>query len=64
MTNQEMLDRYIYAVKILLPLNKWDDIAEEIRSNLLALIEDQEALLGHELHGYLRRRRTPTMIAV
>jgi len=46
MTNQEMLYRYIYAVKILLPLNKWDDIAEEIRSNLLALIEDQEALLG------------------
>ena len=63
-----MLDRYIYAVKILLPLNKRDDIAEEIRSNLLALIEDQEALLGRglnpgELSAIVRQNGHPVLVA-
>jgi hypothetical protein len=68
MTNQELLDRYIYAVKILLPLNKRDDIAAEIKSNLLALIEDEEALLGHtleapELEAILQQQGHPVAVA-
>lgn len=63
-----MLDRYIYAVKILLPLNKRDDIAEEIRSNLLSLIEEQEALSGRELNpeelsAIVRQNGHPVLVA-
>jgi len=68
MTNQELLERYIHAVKILLPLNKRDDIAAEIRSNLLALMEDEEALLGRsldttEFSAILRRHGNPILVA-
>jgi hypothetical protein len=40
LTNQELLDRYIHAVKMLLPADKMDDIAAEIRSYLESLVED------------------------
>ncbi len=68
MTNQELLERYIHAVKILLPLNKRDDIAAEIRSNLLSLMEDEEALLGRPLHAaevgaILQRTGYPILVA-
>ncbi|HTB19854.1 MAG TPA: hypothetical protein VK708_17150 [Bryobacteraceae bacterium] len=68
MTNQELLDRYIYAVKILLPLNKRDDIAAEIRSNLLSLVEDEEELWGRsldsvELGAILKQHGHPVLVA-
>jgi Ca2+/Na+ antiporter len=49
LTNQELLDRYIHSVKTLLPPDKTDDIAAEIRSNLQSLTEDRAAELGREL---------------
>ena len=50
LTNQELLDRYIYAVKLMLPPDKMDDIAAEVRSNLESQMEDQAVALGRELH--------------
>jgi hypothetical protein len=49
LTNQELMDRYIYSVKMGLPPDKVDDIAAEIRSNLQSLVEDQAMELGREL---------------
>jgi hypothetical protein len=49
LTNQELLDRYIHSVKMLLPPDKMDDIAAEIRSNLESLAEDKAERLGREL---------------
>ena len=49
LTNQELLDRYIHAVKMMLPHKKMDDIAAEVRSNLESQLEDQSAALGREL---------------
>jgi hypothetical protein len=49
LTNEELLDRYIFSVKALLPPDKADDIAAEIRSNLQSLVEDQAMELGREL---------------
>ena len=34
LTNQELLDRYLHSLTMLLPADKMDDIAAEIRSNL------------------------------
>lgn len=48
LTNQELLDRYIHSVKTMLPPDKMDDIAAEIRSNLQSLVEDQAAQIGRE----------------
>jgi hypothetical protein len=47
LTNQELLDRYIHAIKIMLPPDKMDDIAAEVRSNLESQAEDQ-AMAGRE----------------
>ncbi len=41
LTNQELLDRYIQSVKTMLPPDKMEDIAAEIRSNLQSLVEDR-----------------------
>ena len=49
LTNQELLDRYVHAVKMLLPLDKMDDIAAEIRSNLESLVDDRASELRREL---------------
>jgi hypothetical protein len=49
LTNQELLDRYIHSVKLLLPADKMDDIAAEITSNLQSLADDRESELGREL---------------
>ena len=49
LTNQELLDRYIHSVKTLLPPEKMDDIAAEVRSNLQSLVEDRATQLGREL---------------
>jgi hypothetical protein len=49
LTNQELLDRYIYAVSLMLPHDKMEDIAAEVRSNLESEMEDQANALGREL---------------
>jgi hypothetical protein len=49
LTNQELLDRYIHAMKMMLPPDKMEDIAAEIRSNLQSLVDDRAAQLGREL---------------
>ena len=49
LTNQELLDRYIHSLKLLLPPDKMEDIAAEIRSNLQSLAEDRAMQLGREL---------------
>src|SRR5215510_847895 len=49
LTNQELLDRYIYALKLMLPPDKMEDIAAEVRSNLESQVEDQAMALGREL---------------
>ena len=50
LTNQELLDRYIYSVKTMLPPDKMDDIAAEISSNLESLLEDRPREL--DLHFF------------
>jgi hypothetical protein len=47
LTNQELRDRSVHAVKMLLPPDKMDDIAAEIRSNLQSL-EDEAMQLGRD----------------
>jgi len=51
LTNQELLDRYIHAVKLrlMLPPDKMEDIAAEVRSNLESQMEDRATALGREL---------------
>ena len=49
LTKQELLDRYVYSVQTLLPPDKMDDIAAEIKSNLQSLIEDRAMEVGREL---------------
>ncbi len=68
LTNEELLDRYIQSVKTMLPPDKTDDIAAEIRSNLQSLIEDQEVQLGRELttaelSAVLKQHGHPVLVA-
>jgi hypothetical protein len=49
LTNQELLDGYVHAVTMMLPPDKAEDIAAEVRSNLESKVEDQAAALGREL---------------
>jgi len=51
LTNQELLDRYIHSLKMMLPPEKVEDIAAEIRSNLESLAEDRAAELGRDLRS-------------
>jgi hypothetical protein len=69
LTNQELLDRYICAVKMMLPPDKVEDIAAEIRSNLESLAEDRAAELGRELSvaemsAILKQRGHPSLVAI
>jgi hypothetical protein len=51
LTSQELLDRYIHAIKMtfLLPPDEMDDIVSEVRSNLESQMDDQARVLGREL---------------
>ena len=49
LTKRVLLDRYVHSVKELLPPEKKDDIAAEIRSNLQSLIEDRAMEVGRDL---------------
>jgi hypothetical protein len=68
LTNQELLDRYVHAVKMLLPADKMDDIAAEISSNLQSLAEDKATQLGRELSpgevsAILKQHGHPMLVA-
>src|SRR5215510_5618714 len=69
LTNQELLDRYIYALKLMLPPDKMEDIAAEVRSNLESQVEDQAMALGRELRldevsAMLKRYGHPAKVAL
>jgi hypothetical protein len=64
----ELLDRYLQAVKKYLPKNRRDDIAAELRSNILEQVEDKEAELGRPLtieeeEVVLRKHGHPMQVA-
>jgi hypothetical protein len=64
----ELLDRYLQAVKKYLPKNRRDDIAAELRSNILEQVEDKEAELGRPLtieeeEEMLRKHGHPMLVA-
>jgi len=70
LTNQELLDRYIHSVKLLLmlPVDKMDDIGAEITSNLQSLVDDRESELGRglsrdELSAILKQHGHPMQVA-
>jgi hypothetical protein len=68
LTNQELLDRYIHSVKTMLPPEKMDDIAAEVRSNLQSLEEDRVTQLGRELSleemsAVLKQHGHPVVVA-
>jgi hypothetical protein len=65
---QELVDRYIFSVKIGLPPDKVDDIAAEIRSNLQSLLEDQAMELRRDLRpeevsAILKQHGHPMVVA-
>src|SRR6185369_11109284 len=71
LTNQELLDRYIHAVsmRLMLPIDKMEDIATEVRSNLESKIEDEAMALGRELRpeevsAILRQYGHPAKVAL
>jgi hypothetical protein len=71
LTNQELLDRYIHAVKLrlLMPPEKMEDIAAEVRSNLESKMEDQAMALGRDLRpeevsAMLRQYGHPAKVAL
>jgi hypothetical protein len=71
LTNQELLDRYIHAVKLMLmlPPDKMEDIGTEVRSNLESKIEDEAMALGRELRpeevsAILRQYGHPAKVAL
>ena len=63
-----LLNRYLQAVARLLPKARRNDIIEELRSNILAQMEDRAEELGHTLTEdqqaeILRRHGNPTLVA-
>jgi multisubunit Na+/H+ antiporter MnhC subunit len=70
-TNEELLDRYIHAVKLrlVLPPDKMQDIGAEVRSNLESQVEDQARVLGRalrpdEVSALLKRHGHPMKVAL
>jgi hypothetical protein len=68
LTNQELVDRYIHSLKMLLPPDRMDDLAAEIRSNLESLAEDRGMQLGRELRpeevsAILKQHGHPMVVA-
>lgn len=68
LTNQELLDRYIHAIKMMLPPDKMEDIAAEVRSNLESQVEEQSMALGRELRpdemsAMLKQQGHPVKVA-
>ena len=70
-TKEELLDRYIHAVKmsLILPPDKMEDIGAEVRSNLESQVEDQARVLGRDLRpdemsALLKRHGHPLKVAL
>ena len=68
LTNQELLDRSIHSFAMMLPPDKMEDIAAEIRSNLESLVEDRAAELGRdlslgEMSAILKQHGHPMVVA-
>ncbi len=68
LTNQELLDRYIFSLRMALPPDKVADIAAEVRSNLQSLVEDRAMQLGRdpsleEMSAILKRHGHPVAVA-
>jgi hypothetical protein len=64
----ELLDRYLQAVKKLLPRRRQDDIIAELRANMESQIEDKESELGRpltegEFEDLLRKMGPPVVVA-
>ena len=62
------VDRYVQSVRTYLPRKQQDDIARELRENLLAKIEDRESELGRPLtpaeeEALLREHGHPMVVA-
>ena len=71
LTNEELLDRYIHAVKLrlMLPPDKMEDIGAEVQSHLESQIEEQSLELGRELRAdevseILKRHGHPAKVAL
>lgn len=64
----ELLDRYLQAIKSLLPKGQQDDIIQELSDAILSQMEDREAELGRPLteaeqETILKRHGTPMEVA-
>jgi hypothetical protein len=65
----DLLDRYLQAVRTHLPASQQDDILKELKENLRAPMEDQEAELGRpleedEVAAILKRHGHPMFVAM
>ena len=67
-TKNDLLDRYLHAVKFWLPKPQQRDILAEIAEDLHSQVEEREAALGHELSAdelvaILKKRGSPLGVA-
>jgi hypothetical protein len=67
--NEELLERYLQAVRFLLPQKQRNDVGRELQENLRSEIEEKEAELGRlldeeELGALLRRLGHPVVLAL
>jgi hypothetical protein len=68
MSQTDLIDRYLSAVKIWLPRNQQKDILAELAEDLHSQIEDREAAIGHPLEetdvvALLKQRGSPMRVA-
>jgi hypothetical protein len=68
MTQTDLIDRYLNAVKLWLPRKQQKDILAELAEDLHSQIEERELVLGHpleetELVDLLKRRGSPMRVA-
>jgi len=68
MTNNELIDRYLNAVKMWLPWKQQKDILAELAEDLHAQVEDRESAAGRpltldELAALLKERGSPMRVA-
>ena len=67
-TKNDIIDRYLHAVKFWLPKAQQQDLLAELAEDLQSQTEEREAALGHpldegELADILRRRGSPMRVA-
>ena len=67
-TKDDLIDRYLHAVKFWLPKAQQQDLLAELAEDLHSQIEEREAALGHpldeaDLAAILKRRGSPTRVA-